>query len=109
MGFSQGGFATWNLLCLASDVICSAAPLAASGLDAWGVGYGDQCFTGSGPQYERSVFYTSGFTDPLAIIVNAARQVENVKNVYGLDGGGVDSSGSGYSETTWTSESDAGT
>eukprot|EP01047_Picozoa_sp_COSAG01_P065772 COSAG01_NODE_8944_length_2607_cov_5.086523_3_plen_701_part_01 len=28
-GFSQGGFASWNLLCLGSDLICSIAPLAA--------------------------------------------------------------------------------
>ena len=34
-GFSQGAFATWNILCLASDVVCSAAPLSSSGLDPW--------------------------------------------------------------------------
>lgn len=34
-GFSQGAFATWNVLCLASDVVCSAAPLCSSGLDPW--------------------------------------------------------------------------
>ena len=34
MGYSQGGFASWNLLCLASDVVCSVAPLEAS-TDKW--------------------------------------------------------------------------
>ena len=38
MGYSQGGFASWNILCKAPDLICSAAPLEASALDQWGAG-----------------------------------------------------------------------
>eukprot|EP01051_Picozoa_sp_SAG22_P000215 SAG22_NODE_4_length_44774_cov_362.122149_36_plen_1531_part_00 len=83
MGFSQGGFAAWNLLCRASDLICSIAPLAASGLDSWGAGYGDQCFERGGPTNQRSIFYTSGLLDiPLALHANFKRQVENVDRVF---------------------------
>ena len=53
---------------MASDLICSIAPLAASGLDEWGAGYGDQCFTAGGPPTPRSVFYTSGEADQLATV-----------------------------------------
>lgn len=67
-GFSQGGFLSWDLLCKSSEVVCSAAPLAASGRDAWGAGFGSHCFdsSGSGPANHRSVMFTIGRTDPLS-------------------------------------------
>jgi poly(3-hydroxybutyrate) depolymerase len=100
-GFSQGGFATWNLLCGASDLICSAAPLAASGLDVWGVGYGAQCFQQEGPHFHRSVLYTTGASDPLARVAQAREQRENVKRAYGMSGDGEKIAGDGYVSTTW--------
>lgn len=84
MGMSQGGFATWNLLCMASDLFCSVAPLAASGLDPWGAGYGENCFSDSGPATPRSILYASGTTDPLANINRAREQKQNVVDRYGF-------------------------
>ena len=85
MGFSQGGFATWNLLCLASATVCSVAPLAASGRDSWGAGYGSTCFdSGPGPAVQRPIFYTMGRLDRLAPMVNGNAQRDYVLEDYGL-------------------------
>ena len=85
-GFSQGGFLTWDLLCHASDTICSAAPLCASGRDAWGTsaGFGSQCFMDSvpGPEVPRSVMFTVGRTDPLSSIELGYDQMESVADAY---------------------------
>lgn len=89
MGFSQGGFATWMMLCRASETICSVAPLAASGLDDWtdnGEGYGNTCFsTGAGPAPKRSILYTTGTYDPLAPIDLANQQLALVLEDYNLE------------------------
>jgi len=87
-GFSQGGYSSWMLLCRASDIVCSIGPLAASGLDSWGSGYGSNCFEEGGPRIPRSVFYTTGTEDPLALFIFAPIQVENVKDSYGMTGDG---------------------
>lgn len=101
MGFSQGGFATWNILCKASDLVCSAAPLEAS-TDSWGAGYGSNCFsTGAGPEKQRSVLYASSPTSTLALWANAEAQRENVKTDYGLTGEGTVSSGTGFERKHW--------
>jgi len=84
MGFSEGGFATWNLLCLAPELFCSIAPLSASGLDVWGNGYGQNCFESTGPATERSIAYFSGVSDPQASIALARQQKQNVLNRYDL-------------------------
>jgi poly(3-hydroxybutyrate) depolymerase len=56
-GFSQGGWMTWNFICEYSDIIASAAPIAAPG----GV-----CFpAGSGPFRKVPMFYISGTKDIL--------------------------------------------
>jgi hypothetical protein len=85
-GFSQGGFATWRLLCDASDIVCSAAPLSAAGLENWGPGYGSTCFSGvgRGPATPRSILYQSGTKDKMAPIANFRTQVDNVRRAYGL-------------------------
>ena len=104
-GFSQGGFASWNILCNAPDLICSAAPLEASGLDQWGdeAGYGTTCFTENGPEIRRSIFFTQGTTDPLSNIDLARAQVSNVKRAYGMmTSSATIRRGTGYTESTWT-------
>lgn len=54
-GFSQGGFMTWSFVCEHSDVIASAAPIAAQGGD---------CFReGAGPVRKVPIFLTSGTGD----------------------------------------------
>jgi pimeloyl-ACP methyl ester carboxylesterase len=85
-GFSQGAFAAWRMLCAASDLICSIAPLSASGMELWGAGYGSTCFSdgGKGPATARSVLYASGTRDPITPANNFAPQVRNVRRVYGM-------------------------
>ena len=104
-GYSQGGFATWNILCLAPDLICSAAPLAASGLDQWGPGYGNQCFNDNGPSIPRAVLYTTGETDTSAPYSNAQRQVANLQRIYGWhDTSPTVVQGREYTQSTWTTD-----
>jgi len=56
-GFSQGGWMTWHFICEHSDVIASAAPLAAPG---------GGCFLGgAGPARKVPIFFTSGVNDIL--------------------------------------------
>lgn len=56
-GFSQGGWMTWHFICEHSDIIASAAPVAAPG----GV-----CFAGgAGPVRKVPIFLTSGTKDIL--------------------------------------------
>jgi hypothetical protein len=84
--------------------VCSAAPLEASGLDAWGadVGYGRTCFNASGPSIGRPIYYVSGRTDPLAVISLAAQQVAHVRSLYNLSDAQVrETKGDGYNEYAW--------
>ncbi|GMH89574.1 hypothetical protein TrST_g3501 [Triparma strigata] len=83
-GFSQGGFLTWDILCRASDTVCSVAPLAASGRDDWGadVGFGDQCFIEGSPAVKRSIMFTIGTTDPLSSAANGHDQIDSVTATY---------------------------
>jgi polyhydroxybutyrate depolymerase len=105
MGYSQGGFASWNLLCQAPELICSAAPLEASALDQWGAGYGTGvCFTppAKGPSTPRSILFTNGITDTLSHIDNARKQVANVQKAWGLaDGTAHNTSGFKYTSRSW--------
>lgn len=56
-GFSQGGWMTWNFICEHSDIIASAAPVAAPG---------GLCFLGStGPGRKVPILLTSGTKDIL--------------------------------------------
>ena len=114
-GYSQGGFASWNILCLAPDLICSAAPLEASGLDQWGEGYGKQCFSsdggsgGRGPAGRgRSVLLTNGIQDHISTITNAKTQAASVVKAYNLDPTGHQTTGQGFTTTTWTTKKAAG-
>jgi len=93
-GFSQGAFASWSMLCHASDIVCSIAPLASSGQDNWGSGYrqadgkGSFCFkTGSGPTHKRSIMYHSGKHDALASFNLFSPTVNYVKDDYGITSG----------------------
>jgi len=119
-GFSQGGFTTWKLLCLASDVICSAAPLAASGVDDWDAhtlgfaetpdGYEETCFGtrssgSSGPPTKRSILYGTGTMDNDAPIARAHIQRQHVLNAYGMDGANMTAlqpEGADYEWSRWT-------
>ena len=87
-GFSQGAFATWNILCQASDVVCSVAPLSSSGLDPWGGDYiaNQNCFaTDSGPPNKRSIMYHTGTFDTMALLALQPVQANNVFNDYGIN------------------------
>jgi hypothetical protein len=86
-GFSQGGYASWQLLCRASDIICSAAPQCTSGLDQWGAGYGSTCFSDSGPEFQRPIMYIAGTSDSLANFNLFEPQVQNVRRAYGIEAG----------------------
>jgi poly(3-hydroxybutyrate) depolymerase len=56
-GFSQGGWMTWHFICEHSDIIASAAPVAAPG---------GLCFLdGAGPERKVPTFLTSGTNDIL--------------------------------------------
>ena len=56
-GFSQGGWMTWSFICEYSDIIASAAPLAAPG---------GPCFLAdSGPERKVPILLTSGVNDIL--------------------------------------------
>lgn len=113
-GFSMGGFTTWSLLCRASDVICSVAPLASSGLDAWGSGrgFGQTCFgdassASPGPTTARPILYGNGATDTTAAIAQAHMQKQYVLNAYGMVEGNVTSlqpQGAEYNWSQWTAE-----
>eukprot|EP00927_Polykrikos_kofoidii_P077752 TRINITY_DN74667_c0_g1_i1.p1 TRINITY_DN74667_c0_g1~~TRINITY_DN74667_c0_g1_i1.p1 ORF type:complete len:325 (+),score=37.62 TRINITY_DN74667_c0_g1_i1:85-1059(+) len=107
MGFSMGGFASWNILCLASEHICSAAPLEASGLDQWGVGYGSTCFSNDEPlAFKRSIFYTSGLLDPQAKFRLAKLQDKNVRRLYGIsDNAATVTKGRGFTRRDWSTPS----
>ena len=78
-GFSQGGFASWRILDLASDVVCSIAPLASSGRDRWGDSYvrnPSSFATGRrGPPTPRSIMYHHGTSDGLSPFSNFNPQV----------------------------------
>jgi poly(3-hydroxybutyrate) depolymerase len=106
MGYSQGGFAAWSLLCKAPDLVCSAAPLEASALDAWGAGYGTGgCFTppARGPAVARSILFTNGVTDVLSVVANARRQVADVAHAWGLNPAAArNSSGFKYTASSWS-------
>lgn len=110
-GFSQGGFASWYILCNAPNLICSAAPLAASGRDSWGGGgYGTQCFMQTrdqpnphGPEIRRSVFLTNGVYDPLSVISNARLQVADVKRAYSMsERSATVEEGDGHTLSRWS-------
>jgi len=75
---------TWDILCRASDTVCSVAPLAASGRDNWGIGFGDQCFMegGPGPAVKRSIMFTIGTTDPISSAALSRDQIDSVAAVY---------------------------
>ena len=62
-GFSQGGWMTWNFICEHSDIIASAAPLAAPG--------GDCFIDGPGPARKVPIFLTSGTEDILIPYYNS--------------------------------------
>lgn len=115
-GYSLGGFATWNILCKAPDLICSAAPLEASALDTfWGEGYGTgACFSPPDQQQQanssslsqvdihRSIIFTNGIINPLSWIHNARQQVENVKQAWGLTPAMQSThSGNSYTMQSW--------
>jgi len=97
-GFSQGGYITFNLLCLASDLICSAAPLGipASGkyvggymagytLDASSRGH-QNCFEDgqSGPKHKRSIMYHQGKHDCFFGPSTFDETVTTIKGLYGM-------------------------
>lgn len=56
-GFSQGGWMTWSFICEHSDIIASAAPIAAPG--------GDCFLDGEGPARKVPIFLISGTEDVL--------------------------------------------
>lgn len=90
-GFSQGGFASWRILDLASDVVCSIAPLASSGRDRWGGSYvrnPSSFATGRrGPPTPRSIMYHHGTSDGLSPFSNFNPQVNAILSYYGIDRG----------------------
>jgi len=59
---------TWRILCEASDIVCSVAPLSSHGRDWWGNSYdGKNCFASrrraNPPSHKRSIMYHHGRTD----------------------------------------------
>jgi len=100
-GFSQGAFVAWNLLCRASDLICSIAP---TGFNNHGnydrsilakIGFKfsthSNCWVeGNGPKIARSIFYAQGKHDIFSSPVSFQKSVDKVKKSYGL--GGTDGS-----------------
>jgi poly(3-hydroxybutyrate) depolymerase len=68
-GYSQGGWMTWRFICAHSDLIASAAPIAA------GSGGQSCAFDASNrPAREMPIFYTHGTTDGLVNFSGATAQ-----------------------------------
>lgn len=96
-GFSQGGFLTFNLLCRASDLICSIAPLGmpATGkysgghynghqLMATARGHSNCWIDGKGPEHKRSIMYHQGKHDRFFDVGTFEDSVEKIKDLYGM-------------------------
>merc|ERR1719498_44732 len=99
-GFSQGGFLSYNLLCRASDVICSIAPLGipCDGIYADGYMAGadltkqmkghKNCFydtNSGGPSIPRSIMHHHGKYDFLFGPSTFKRSVSIVKSLYNIE------------------------
>jgi len=103
-GFSMGGFMAFNLLCLASDIICSIASVSVppDGVYSSGVGYVmpgfvlnpsargyKNCFVdGSGPNFKRSIMYQQGKYDLFFSPASFSKNVASMKELYGFTGSG---------------------
>jgi len=96
-GFSQGGFLTFNLLCRASDLICSIAPLGmpATGkyhggywsgmqLMASARGHSNCWIDGKGPEHKRSIMYHQGKHDCFFDKSTFEESVDKIKDLYGM-------------------------
>merc|ERR1711939_654981 len=102
-GFSQGGFLTYNLLCRASDLICSIAPLGMPSAGKfvgggaakayYNTGYSldpsarehKNCFVdGTGPNHMRSIMYHQGKYDCFFAESTAKNTVATIKHLYGM-------------------------
>jgi len=96
-GFSQGGFLTFNLLCRASDVICSIAPIGIPSDGKYVGGYLNgyvldpsarkhkNCFVnGKGPKVKRSIMYQQGKHDCFFQESTFHQTVSTIKHIYGL-------------------------
>eukprot|EP01047_Picozoa_sp_COSAG01_P051061 COSAG01_NODE_5224_length_4401_cov_157.385170_3_plen_817_part_01 len=64
-GFAQGGFASWNMLCLGSNLICSIAPLAAPPFGKKG-GCTPPKLIGSKNGYDSTCFAATTLPDTVA-------------------------------------------
>lgn len=96
-GFSQGGFLTFNLLCSASDLICSIAPLGMPATGKYHGGYfsGHQLMAsarghsncwidGKGPEHKRSIMYHQGKYDSFFDESTFEESVDKIKDLYGM-------------------------
>jgi dienelactone hydrolase len=79
-GYSQGGWMTWRFICAHSDILASAAPIAA------GSGMGTSCaFSASErPARELPIFYTHGTTDGLVSFATAVTQRDALIAAWGM-------------------------
>jgi poly(3-hydroxybutyrate) depolymerase len=92
-GYSQGGWMTWRFVCAHSDLLASAAPIAA------GAG-GQSCdFAGAGPEREIPIFYTHGTTDGLVNFSGATTQRDALIAAWGMQEKEVVTSGGDH---RWT-------
>jgi dienelactone hydrolase len=94
-GFSQGGYLAFNLLCRASDIICSIAPAGINSAGAYVGGYmagaklsiggHRNCWLhGNGPKHKRSIMYTLGRHDCFFGPSTFHKTVASVKKRYGM-------------------------
>lgn len=105
-GFSAGAIVAFELLCRASDVICSIAPTGFNALGEWDRGphaglkanFGDHknCWLdGSGPLNHRSIFYGQGKYDVTSSPTMFKKSIDAFKTAYGISGDGTSVSGKG--------------
>jgi poly(3-hydroxybutyrate) depolymerase len=108
-GFSMGGLMTWDVSCRYADLICSAAPLAASGYDWWAL-LDEDCWSngarndiGLPSPRVPDIFYVAGTKDKLATFGNAQQRRDDVLEVYNTTerAGVVVSSDDEHLRTRW--------
>jgi pimeloyl-ACP methyl ester carboxylesterase len=92
-GYSMGGWMTWRFVCAHSDIIASAAPIAA-GSQANG---GSCAFNDTErPARELDIFYTHGTTDGLVPFATATAQRDALIAAWGMQQKEVVNSGPDY-------------
>jgi pimeloyl-ACP methyl ester carboxylesterase len=92
-GYSMGGWMTWRFICAHSDIIASAAPIAAG---QGGAGSSCEFSDAQRPVRELPIFYTHGTTDGLVSFNTATAMRDALVSAWGMQEKDVVAEGAGY-------------